>query len=125
MTGRPSWHAPAVSPHAIPEDAGALEPQTLTDLLSERHPGVRVAHVEVARRQQVTNSHAWLSVTYDEPAGAPTSLFCKLLPGDDRRAQIAATGMGLREAWFYDRLASSLPWSLLTLSVTVYVPGTV
>lgn len=93
----------------LPEDAGELDPQTLTDLLAERHPGVRVERVDVARRQQVTNSHAWLSVTYHEPAGAPDSLFCKLLPRDDRRAQIAATGMGLREAWFYERLAPLLP----------------
>jgi aminoglycoside phosphotransferase (APT) family kinase protein len=92
----------------IPDDARSIDAAALTALLSDRHPGVAVADVEVVHRQQVTNSHAWLSVRYDEAAGAPTSLFCKLLPRGPRRDAVAATGMGLREARFYERLAHLL-----------------
>jgi len=78
-------------------------------VLGERHPGVRVAHVEVAAAHEATNSHALLRVAYDEPAGCPPTLFCKLLPTSQAtRAAIAATGMGLREALFYQRLAPHL-----------------
>lgn len=89
----------------IPRYASELDPGALTALLAPRHPGVRVAAFEVVEAHEVTNSHARLRLTYDEPAGAPEHLFCKLLPNDDRRASVAASGMGIREAWFYDRLA--------------------
>ena len=89
----------------IPRHATELSADDLTALLSHRHPGVRVADMEVIESHEVTNSHARLRVTYDEPAGAPEHLFCKLLPNDERRPSVAASGMGLREAWFYDRLA--------------------
>jgi len=92
----------------IPRHASELSADDLAVLLSPRHPGVRVAGVEVVEAHEVTNSHARLRLTYDEPAGAPEHLFCKLLPNDDRRASVAASGMGLREAWFYDRLASQI-----------------
>lgn len=86
-----------------------LEPGALSALLAGRHPGVRVASVEVVERHELTNAHARLRVTYDEPAGAPELLFCKLPPTDpERRATINATGMGRREASFYARLAGSL-----------------
>jgi hypothetical protein len=70
---------------------------------------VRVARVEVVERHEATNAHARLRVAYDEPAGAPAALFCKLLPSDPtRRPAIARTGMGRREALFYARLAPKL-----------------
>lgn len=90
----------------IPSDAGQIDAAWLEDALAERHPGARVADVELLERHEVTNSHARLRVQYDEPAGAPETLFCKLLPCEPgRREAIAATGMGLREALFYQRLA--------------------
>jgi hypothetical protein len=70
---------------------------------------VRVASVEVEARAEVTNNHLWLRVGYAEAAGAPENLFCKRLPEEPaRRAAIAQTGMGLREARFYDALAPRL-----------------
>ena len=93
----------------VPARAEAIDPAWLTRALSARHPGVRVAAVEIAQRAEVTNAHAWLRVRYDEAAGAPESLFCKLLPNDPtRRSAIAATNMGLREARFYADLAPKL-----------------
>lgn len=93
----------------IPARAGEIDAAWLEDALQPRHPGARVDSVEIAARAEVTNHHAWLRVRYAEPAGAPVSLFCKMLPEEPgRRAAIAATGMGLREARFYDGLASQL-----------------
>jgi len=90
----------------IPRDASEIDGAWLQGALAVRHPGVRVAAVDLLERTEVTNSHARLRVQYDEPAGAPETLFCKLLPGESgRREAIAATGMGLREALFYERLA--------------------
>jgi aminoglycoside/choline kinase family phosphotransferase len=94
---------------AIPPSAEAIDAAWLEAALRERHPDVRVASVELTARAEVTNGHAWLRVVHAAPAGVPDSLFCKLLPADPaRRAAIAATGMGLREARFYAELAPRL-----------------
>jgi hypothetical protein len=80
----------------------------LTAALQERHPGAVVSDVEVVFTAEVTNAHARLAVRYDEPAGAPPTMFCKLLPLDERRGSIAATRMGPREVRFYRDLAPQL-----------------
>jgi hypothetical protein len=50
-----------------------------------------------------------VSLSYDEPAGAPAGVFVKLPPLDTRRRELLGTsGMGVNEAHFYARLASSL-----------------
>ncbi len=90
----------------IPGSPEALHPAWLTQALSERHPGVCVVEVEVAERHEVTNAHARLRLRYDPPAGLPEWMFCKMLPTVPvRRRAIALTGMGVREARFYDQLA--------------------
>lgn len=95
-------------PH-VPLTPDDIDCRWLEEALAPRHPGVRVRSVEVTARQEWTNAHAWLRVEYHEPAGAPPTLFCKLLPPEPaRRAAVAATGMGLREALFYERLAPRL-----------------
>lgn len=58
---------------------------------------------------EMTNTHLRLGLTYDEPAGAPATVFCKLPPRDAARRQvIAATGMGPKEVRFYGELAPKL-----------------
>lgn len=97
-------------PH-VPRVADEIDERWLEAALQPRHPGTQVESVVVAERHEVTNSHAWLEVRY-APTGAPgpERLFCKLLPNEaGRREAIAQTQMGLREAMFYDRLASHLP----------------
>ena len=90
----------------VPESPEAIHPTWLTSALSERHPGVRVVAVEIAERHEVTNAHAYLRLRYEPPADLPERMFCKMLPTTpDRRRAIALTGMGLREAMFYERLA--------------------
>ena len=67
----------------------------LNDALAERHPGVRVADVEIVRVDELTNTHVRLRVAYDEPAGAPERMFGKLPPLDPaRRESLAASNMG-------------------------------
>jgi aminoglycoside phosphotransferase (APT) family kinase protein len=92
----------------IPSSAAEIDAAWLGHALAPRHPGVRVRSVCVRARQEWTNAHAWLAVDYAESAGAPPTLFCKLLPADARRSAVAATGMGIREARFYEALAPSL-----------------
>ena len=78
----------------------------LNDALAERHPGVRVAGVEIVRVDELTNTHVRLRVSYDEPAGAPERMFAKLPPLDPaRRESLAASNMGPEESRFYAELA--------------------
>ncbi len=98
MTGSP--------PTTLPVLAEELTPEWVTAALAARHPGVRVSGVEVIERHELTNAHARLRLTYQEPAGAPDMMFCKLPPSDPARRQVInATGMGRREALFYSALA--------------------
>ncbi len=95
----------------IPGSAAEIDPAWLSDALADRHPGARVAGVELLERHETTNSHARLRIDYDEAAGAPATMFCKLLPGKARgreREAIARTWMGIREAMFYEHLAPRL-----------------
>jgi len=92
-----------------PADGGSTDVAAVQALLVDRHPGVRVASVEVVDRHELTNAHSRLRIVYDEPAGAPEFVFCKVPPTEpERRKTINATGMGRREASFYDRLANTL-----------------
>jgi aminoglycoside/choline kinase family phosphotransferase len=97
-----------------PTTADELDPDWLTSALGDRHPGVRVTAVEVLERHDLTNARSRLALTYAEPdtaaaAGAPATVFCKLPPTDERRAAIIATGMGQKEARFYESLAPLVP----------------
>lgn len=92
-----------------PQDGGGTELSLVQDLLAERHPGVRVASIEVVESHELTNAHVRLRLTYEEAAGAPQRLFCKVPPTDPaRRRTVNATGMGRREASFYRSLAGTL-----------------
>jgi len=91
-----------------PTTADDVTPEWLTAALAERHPGTEVDSVEVLERNEVTNAHARLRVTYARRDDAPDTMFCKLPPNDARRQQIIATGMGHREARFYAELAPSV-----------------
>ncbi|MCH2170614.1 ecdysteroid 22-kinase family protein [Myxococcota bacterium] len=93
----------------IPQTIDEIDSAWLDEALAERYPGVRVSEVEILERHEVTNAHARLALRYQESAGAPASVFCKLLPTESvRREAIAATGMGPKEAQFYARLAPQL-----------------
>jgi Phosphotransferase enzyme family len=90
----------------IPAAPDEIHPSWLTAALAERHAGARVASVEIAERHEVTNAHARLRIRYEADVGLPEWMFCKMLPTTpERRRAIALTGMGVREALFYERLA--------------------
>lgn len=100
----------------IPQNADEIEPDWLEAALSTRYPGVRVASVEWLHRAEVTNAHARMEVAYDESVGAPEHLFVKLLPSEPRHRQaILQTQMGLREARFYESLASAMDFRVPTI----------
>ena len=66
----------------------------LNDALAERHPGARVADVEIVRVNEVTNTHVRLRLSYDEPAGMPELMFAKLPPLDPKRRNPRAPQTG-------------------------------
>jgi hypothetical protein len=93
----------------LPLDSASITPGWLTDALGARHPGVRVDSVEVLHERTSTNHHVRLGITYDERAGLPDTMFAKMAsPDPGHRAAVGATGMGTREARFYDELAPSM-----------------
>ncbi|NNL67338.1 MAG: hypothetical protein HKP30_13910, partial [Myxococcales bacterium] len=90
-----------------PEDVTA---EWLSQVLSKRWPGVRVAGVDLLDAHAGTTGRARIGVRYaGEPRG-PDSLFIKLPPFDAAgREWVQSTGMGRREARFYAELAAELP----------------
>jgi hypothetical protein len=108
---------------AIPATADEITAEWLTEALQRHHRGADVSSVEVVHTSEVTNAHARLAVTYREAAGAPGSLFCKLLPTGERRALIANTRMGPREVRFYDDLAPKLSLRVPAVHVALHDPS--
>ena len=74
----------------VPAGPADITPAWLADALSPRYPGVRVEAVDVAEVRQVTNTHAFLHVAYQEAHGAPEQMFCKMLPLDPERRTVLA-----------------------------------
>src|SRR5436190_20057946 len=110
-----------VSEAPLPATAADIDAAWLTTALAERYPCVRVAGVEVAWTAEATNAHARLRIVYDEPAGAPAAVFCKLPPRDSyRREHIIESGMGRKEAYFYRDLAPSLQMRTPVVHFTGY-----
>ena len=97
-----------------------ITPEWLSEALQERHPGTHVASIEVMDRAEVTNAHARLAITYSAATTAPPTLFCKLLPVDDRRASITNTRMGPREVRFYRDLAPMLKLRVPEVHVAIH-----
>jgi hypothetical protein len=106
-------YGPAMRP--LPIDTAGITPDWLTDALRARYPGVRVASIEVLHERGSTNHHVRLGITYDEPAGLPDTMFAKMASLDEaHRIAIGSTGMGTREARFYDEVAPSLSMRIPT-----------
>jgi len=103
---------------SLPMTAAEIDPAWLTRALEPKHPGVRVSTVSLVDRSEMTNSHARLQIHYDEAAGAPEAMFCKMLPADPKRRElIAQTGMGPREVRFYNQIAPQVELRVPTVYV--------
>ena len=110
---------------SLPEHPEAITPDWLTENLAERHPGTVVTAVEVLAIHAGTNANARLAITYDGDSELPATMFAKIPPLDpERRAQINQTGMGRREALFYQSLAHRVPMRTLTPYVAAFDPDT-
>jgi hypothetical protein len=89
---------------SIPTTASDLSAAWLSEVL-----GSEVADVEILDHAFATNQRVRIGLTYAAAGAGPTTLFVKLAPLDPaHRAMIGATGMGLREAQFYNDVAPSL-----------------
>jgi hypothetical protein len=108
----------------IPFSPDDLDPTWLTAALAVRHPGVRVASVDVREVRHVTHTHTFLRLGYDGDTTLPTDLFCKMLPVTERRALLASSRMGSREVQFYNHLQPLLPGMLVPeVVVSVFDPA--
>jgi aminoglycoside phosphotransferase (APT) family kinase protein len=88
-------------------------PKELNDLSSEwlAHVlGAPVTQHVVVDAHAGTTGRAVLELQYAEPVDLPDRLFVKLPPVDEmQRAFVTSTGMGRREARFYESLAAEVP----------------
>jgi len=106
---------------SVPISAAEIDPEWLSRALEPRHPGVRVAEIDLVDQTEMTNSHARLRIRYDESAGAPDAMFCKLLPADPkRRGLIAQTRMGPQEVRFYREIAPQVELRVPTAYVALH-----
>ena len=88
----------------LPADASGLSPSWLSEAL-----GAEVSGVEVLEHTSATNQRIRIGVSLAVPGSGPASIFVKLPPADPaHREMISASGMGRREAQFYDDVAASV-----------------
>ena len=84
--------------------ASDLSPAWLSDVL-----GADVADVEILDHAFATNQRVRIGLSYTSAGAGPASLFVKLAPLDPaHRAMIGASGMGEREAEFYNDVAPTV-----------------
>ncbi|MEP5566298.1 MAG: phosphotransferase [Halioglobus sp.] len=88
-------------------------PQALSDLSNEWLGlvlGAPVTAFKVVDSHDGTTGRAVLELEYEHASNLPTRLFVKLPPSDEaQRAFVCSSGMGKREALFYQQLASESP----------------
>jgi hypothetical protein len=94
----------------MPHGPEAVTASWLSSALSTRFPGTEVAEVEVLAQHSGTTGRMRLGLEYAQGCGGPATLFVKLPPLDPAQQElVAATGMGRREARFYEGPARETP----------------
>ncbi len=89
----------------IPKDLNSLSSDWLALVLDAPVIGFTVVDANSG-----TTGRAVLELQYADAVDLPRRLFVKLPPADDmQRAFVTSSGMGRREALFYERLAAELP----------------
>lgn len=101
---------PLVIDSPIPSSAEEIGAEWLSEVLSVRFPGAVAASVEIIDAHSGTTGRARLRARWESNAGAPSAIFVKLAPTDPvQKEMVVSTGMGKREARFFDRLAEEIP----------------
>jgi hypothetical protein len=89
----------------IPRDLNSLSRDWLSHALQAPVTGFTVIDAHAG-----TTGRALLEIAFEERVGLPTRLFVKLPPTDElQRLFVTSSGMGRREALFYDSLSAELP----------------
>ncbi len=89
----------------IPRDLSSLSTEWLAHVLDAPVTGFAVVDANAG-----TTGRATLELDYATPVGLPHRLFIKLPPNDEmQRAFVTSSGMGRREARFYETLSAEIP----------------
>ncbi|MFP6663652.1 MAG: aminoglycoside phosphotransferase family protein [Deltaproteobacteria bacterium] len=92
---------------AVPEE---ITTQWLTTAVAGRYPEARARKVEVVDAHSGTTGRAQIRVEWQGLDTPAASIFVKLPPTNEiSRQMVLATGMGRREARFYQHVASAVP----------------
>ena len=94
----------------LPQTPEEISASWLTEILAKTHPGVRARKIDLVDAHSGTTGRARISVSWEGDGAPATSLFVKLPPTNEiSREMVLATGMGRREARFYQHVAASVP----------------
>ncbi len=114
---------PVVSGEGIPANAEEIDATWLSAVLGDRFPGALATSVEVIDTHSGTTGRARLRVVWEggaeaqpdrpspsSPSSPPSTIFAKFAPSDPLQREIViSTGMGRREARFFDGFADEIP----------------
>ncbi len=93
----------------IPVEVEDITAAWCTEILQRHAPGAEVTAIEVLAAHSGTTGRARIGITGDDRR-LPPSVFVKLAPfSEERRSFVAANGMGVAEARFYEELAGEVP----------------
>ena len=99
-----------MSSEDLPQTPEEISSSWLTEILSPTHPGVRAEKIELVDAHSGTTGRARIQVSWRGDAAPADALFVKLPPTNEiSRQMVLSTGMGRREARFYQHVASEVP----------------
>ncbi len=94
----------------LPDQPADITPEWLSRVLSAKSGPSHITSVEVVESHSGTTGRSRLRVAWTESSPHPTEIFVKLPPTDPTsRNMVITTGMGKREALFYDALGPEVP----------------
>lgn len=95
--------------NVIPETLDEITKDWLSAAMQEISPGIKAIAVEVIDAHSGTTGRARLKVSW-EGGDLPAHIFAKFPPTDEFQRMLSIdTGMGMREAHFYQTLAKDVP----------------
>ena len=101
---------PLVTESTIPSTAEEIHATWLSEVLAVRFPGAIARSVKVVDAHSGTTGRARLRVKWDGHSSAPSAIFAKFAPTNPLQKEIViSTGMGRREARFFDGFANEIP----------------